>query len=108
MSAKKGSTPRAKPKASDAGERKEADGGRTSKPVAARTPEAEHKVNRSDSAPERSPFTTPLPPDDARQREAEARVKDSTIERAGIESRLLGHVSASGKRNQALRDSKNG
>jgi len=42
-----------------------------------------------------------------KQRKAESRVKESRIERAGLESRLLGHVSASGKRAQARRDSKN-
>jgi len=42
-----------------------------------------------------------------KQRKAESRVKDSRIKRAGLESRLLGHVSASGKRAQARRDSKN-
>lgn len=41
------------------------------------------------------------------RRKAESRVKTSKIKRAGIESRLLGHVSASGKRAQARRDSKN-
>ncbi len=39
---------------------------------------------------------------------AAARVNRSKIKQAGLESRLLGHVSASGKRNQARRDSKNG
>jgi len=42
-----------------------------------------------------------------KQRTAEARVKESRIKRAGLESRLLGHVSAAGKRAQARRDSKN-
>jgi len=41
------------------------------------------------------------------RRKAESRANTSRIKRAGIESRLLGHVSASGKRAQARRDSKN-
>jgi len=45
--------------------------------------------------------------DGPERRKAESRVKGSQIKRAGLESRLLGHVSASGKRAQARRDSKN-
>ena len=43
----------------------------------------------------------------AKHRTAESRVKSSQVKRAGLESRVLGHVSASGKRSQARRDSKN-
>lgn len=56
---------------------------------------------------EESPTSTKLPSDSARQRVAEGRVKVSKIKGAGLDSRLLGHVSGSGKRNQARRDSKN-
>ena len=41
------------------------------------------------------------------RRKAESRVKSSRIKQAGIESRLLGHVSSTVKRAQARRDSKN-
>ena len=51
--------------------------------------------------------TGPVGLDATRQRKAEARAKDSQIERSGLDSRQLGHVSASGKRAQARRDSKN-
>ena len=43
-----------------------------------------------------------------RQREAKARLKDTRIKEAGIESRQMGHTSGSVKRSQARRDSKNG
>jgi len=42
-----------------------------------------------------------------KSRKAESKLKGTRIKQAGLESRLLGHVSASGKRAQARRDSKN-
>jgi hypothetical protein len=47
------------------------------------------------------------PPDHGRQMRAETASKQSRIKRTGVDSRVLGHVSARGKRNQARRDSKN-
>lgn len=58
-------------------------------------------------APQQSKLSSPVPLNRARQRQAEARTKGAQIKKAGIESRLLGHVSGSVKRNQARRDSKN-
>lgn len=58
----------------------------------------------------RPPAITPPPvsrPDRARQRQAKAAAKLSRIRRTGLNSRVLGHVSARGKRAQARRDSKN-
>lgn len=51
--------------------------------------------------------TTIFSPNQSVQRLANAEAKQSRIRRAGIQSRLLGHVSASGKRAQGRRDSKN-
>ncbi len=48
------------------------------------------------------------PPDSARQRKVNAGAKKSKIERAGIRSRQLGHVSSSVRRAQARRDSERG
>lgn len=109
----KTSAQRAKPKASAAKalQRWENEGGRaerTPKPVAVRTPVPKQVASRSKSAPELSPLSTPLPLDRFRQRKTEARAKGSQIKRAGLESRLLGHVSGSGRCNRARRDSKNG
>ena len=54
------------------------------------------------------PRDAPHPGQNSLQRQkAESRVKSSRIEQAGLESRLLGHVSSSVKRAQARRDSKN-
>ncbi|MBX3396173.1 MAG: hypothetical protein KF841_12490 [Phycisphaerae bacterium] len=51
--------------------------------------------------------TTVFSPDEAVQRRATAEANQARIRRAGIESRLLGHVSSSGRRAQGRRDSRN-
>jgi hypothetical protein len=54
-----------------------------------------------------APFKRPeSPPDPARQRRANTAAKKSRIRKSGLESRVQGHVSARGKRDQARRDSK--
>ena len=45
--------------------------------------------------------------DDGRQCRTKATAKKSRIKISGLDSRVLGHVSAPDRRNQALRDSKN-
>lgn len=107
----------ATPKASTARaqERWENEGGRTSKangaqtavPKTARRPVKKPSKSTAAESPTRSPHSTPGALDRDRQRRAEARVKGSKIKRAGLESRVLGHVSSRGKRMQARRDSKN-
>lgn len=107
--ATKKSSPRTttKPTTAKALERWENEGGRARKPAAAATAAPKRPVKKARHKSEQSAFLAPVPPDRARQRKAKARVKGSQIKRAGLESRVLGHVSASGKRNQARRDSKN-
>jgi len=97
-----------KPTAAEAVERWETEGGRVPKPAAPATAASKRPVKKARNESEQSAFLAPLPPDRARQGKAESRAKGSRIERTGMESRLLGHVSASGKRNQGRRDSKNG
>lgn len=65
------------------------------------------KKNNRKSAPS---LPNPQPvsgPNRSRQRKAKAAAKLSRIRRSGLKSRVLGHVSASGKRAQARRDAKN-
>ncbi|HMN41073.1 MAG TPA: hypothetical protein PKE29_09515 [Phycisphaerales bacterium] len=81
---------------------------RTPKPRAGRGPGPERAAKRSASASRKSARSTPLLADRSERRSANARVKKSQIKRAGLESRLLGHVSGMGRRRQARRDSKNG
>jgi hypothetical protein len=67
------------------------------------------KSKRKSTKPASSaaPAQRASPPDDGRQRRAKTTAKKSRIRKSGLDSRVLGHVSARGKRNQARRDSKN-
>lgn len=105
------SAPRASRKApgsSKAMERADNAGGKVKKPAAATKSTVKGRVKKAKPEFEQSAFLAPVPPDRRRRRRAEGRVKGLKIKQAGLESRLLGHVSGSGKRNQARRDSKNG
>lgn len=84
----------------------ENEGGRAQAPPAETTPVSTAAEKKSKPKPENQLLSTPVSPDRSSQRRAESRAKESRIKRAGIESRLLGHVSASGRRNQARRDSR--
>jgi hypothetical protein len=96
-----------KPTTAKALARWENEGGRDQKPAAATTGSPKGPVKKAKHKGEQSEFLAPVPPDRGRQRRADTRAKGSQIKQAGLESRLLGHVSGSGKRNQARRDSKN-
>lgn len=61
----------------------------------------------SAAAPKRPPASSDSRLNTARQRHAETAAKRARIKRTGLTSRVLGHVSARGKRAQARRDSKN-
>ena len=70
------------------------------------------KPNDDSGPPSRATQKAPdnagrLDEDRSRRQKAESRVNSSQIKRAGLESRVLGHVIARGKRAQARRDSKN-
>jgi hypothetical protein len=66
---------------------------------------SKRKSTQSDSSA--APAKTSSPSDDGRQRRAKATAKNSRTKNSGLDSRVLGHVSARGKRNQARRDSTN-
>jgi len=122
--AAKKSSPRAKnkPTTGKALERWDNEGGQPPKPAAASAAPSKRPMKKANTKTKtktnsktnsktntktkskRSAVLAQAPPN---QRNANARLKDSQIKQAGFESRLLGHVSASGKRNQARRDSKN-
>lgn len=95
------------PSAAKALARWENEGGRAEAPPAEATPVSTAAEKKSKPKPQNQPLSTPVSPDRSNQRRAESRAKQSRIKRTGIRSRLRGHVSASGKRNQARRDSKN-
>ena len=61
----------------------------------------------SAAAQKRPPASSDSRLNTARQRRAETAAKRARIKRTGLTSRVLGHVSARGKRAQARRDSKN-
>lgn len=75
-----------------------------SKAKVARKPVKKKKGTRASSLPNPQPVSEP---DRARQRKVKAAAKRSRIKRSGLKSRVLGHVSARGKRAQARRDSRN-
>lgn len=108
--AAKASAPRArsKPATAKVPKRKEKVGRRPPKPTSANAAAPKRPVKNAKGKTKGLAVRDPVPPDRASQRKAKARVKGSQIKRAGLESRLLGHVSSSGKRHQARRDSKNG
>lgn len=103
---KPASRAKSKPTAVEAIERWENEGGRVPRSASVRGPAPKHAAKRSRPSPNMSSFPALLPSNRSPQRGAQARVKGSKIKQAGLESRLLGHVSGSGKRNQARRDSK--
>jgi len=108
----KESKPGAKAQASraktPAQERSEGGLAKKSRATTTAAPKRSAKSPATKAGSKAEPAPSPAPPDLARKGRTDARVKGSRIRKAGIESRVLGHVSASGKRNQARRDSKNG
>ncbi len=110
--ATKASDPRATSKRATAKalERWENEGGQqhARKPEAATTTAPKRPLKTNSDNAEQPALLAPVLSDRTRQRRAKARIKGSQIKQAGLESRLLGHVSVSGKRTQARRDSKNG
>jgi hypothetical protein len=76
----------------------------TSKAAVAKNSVKKKKGKPASSLPNPQPVSGP---DRARQRQAKAAAKLSRIKRSGLKSRVLGHVSARGKRAQARRDAKN-
>lgn len=105
---KPASRAKGKPSTARSIERWENEGGQTPKPAAGGTPTAKKAAKSTKPAPKTASFPPAVEPDRSRHRTAEARSKGKQIKQAGLESRLLGHVSSSVKRNQARRDSKNG
>jgi len=65
------------------------------------------KKKASNEARNLSTSSTPLPVDSAKQIRASTAAKDARLKEAGLEGRRTGKASASGKRVQARRDSKN-
>ena len=91
---------------------------RTKQPAEVSPPEksvkkSAKKASRRTQSPKASASGPPLMksdsrPDPARQRRAKTASKQSRIKKSGLDSRVMGHVSARGKRNQARRDTRNG
>lgn len=90
----------------------ENEGGQTL-PQSVRPPSKAAAARKSVKKKKRKPASSSPNPqsvsaaDRARQRKAKAAAKLSRVKRSGLKNRVLGHVSARGKRAQARRDAKN-